>query len=71
MLTVIFLIAAAVLVGSIFRRPTAFWQRAIVVLAAIMLVAVLVAWGIEYMVQSANAETVTTWLLLDALDETS
>jgi len=54
MLTALFLLAAAVLGASLIRRPTALWQRAVVVIAAILLIAVLVAWGIEYMVQSAD-----------------
>lgn len=59
MLTVIFLLSAGVLAASIFRRPTALWQRAIVVLAAILTIAVLVAWGIEYVMQSANAQALS------------
>jgi predicted Na+-dependent transporter len=62
MLTVIFLLSAAVLGASVFRRPTTLWQRAIVVLAAILAIAVLVAWGIEYVMQSANAQALSeTW----------
>ena len=48
MLTTLFFIALAILLGSVVRPPRAIWQRAIVVLAGILLLAVLVAWGIEY-----------------------
>ena len=48
MLTVLFVIALVVLAASFFRPPNAMWQRAIVWLAVILLLAVLVAWGIEY-----------------------
>lgn len=54
MLTSLFLLAAVVLVASVVRRPTKTWQRAVVVLAVIVLVAVMVAWGIEYVMQSEN-----------------
>jgi hypothetical protein len=53
MLTVLFLIAAVVLLGSLIRPPGATWQRIIVVLAGILLLAVLVAWGIEFMLSRA------------------
>ena len=55
MLALLFLLAAAVLAASWFRPPTAFWQKAVTGLAAMLLVAVLVAWGIEWMM-SASAE---------------
>lgn len=52
MLTALFLIAAAILVASVVRKPTALWQRAVVALAGILLLAVLVAWGIEFAMQT-------------------
>jgi hypothetical protein len=48
MLTTLFLIAAVILLGSLVRPPRAFWRRAVVVFAGILLLAVLVAWGIEF-----------------------
>ena len=54
MLTVLFLIAAAVLAASLVRRPRTLWQRAIVVVAGILLLAVLIAWGIEFALQSTG-----------------
>jgi cell division protein FtsW (lipid II flippase) len=56
MLTAIFLIAAAILAVSVMRPPRATWQRAIVVIAAILLLAVLIAWGIEFALQSTGRE---------------
>lgn len=52
MLLAIFLVAAAVLVAGFIRPPKAFWQRAITWLAGIALLAVLIAWGIEWIMQS-------------------
>lgn len=52
MLTVLFLLAAAVLAGSFFRPPQNFWQRAVVALAGILLLAVLAAWSIEWIMQT-------------------
>lgn len=50
MLTTIFLIAAAILVGTLIRgRPRTLWPRIVVVLAGILMLAVLVAWAIEFM----------------------
>jgi len=50
MLTLLFLLAAAVLIAAVFRRPRALWQRAVVVVAGIVMLAVLIAWGIELLV---------------------
>lgn len=52
MLGLLFLLAAAVLVTSALRPPKAFWQKAVTGAAAMLLVAVLVAWGIEWMMQA-------------------
>lgn len=52
MLTVLFLVAAAILLTSLVRRPVKFWQRAIVALAGVLMLAVLVAWGIELAMQT-------------------
>jgi hypothetical protein len=53
MLTILFALSTIVLIASVFRPPRTFWQRAGVGLAAIAMLAVLVAWGIEFVMQSA------------------
>jgi len=55
MLTALFVIALVVLVASAVRRPRKVWERAIAGLAGLLLLAVIVAWGIEYVVSSAKA----------------
>lgn len=52
MLLTLFLIAAAVFAASVLRPPQARWQRAATWVAAIVLLAVLIAWGIEWMMQT-------------------
>ena len=52
MLGLLFVLAAAVLVTSWFKRPTALWQKVLTGAAVVLLLAVLVAWGIEWMMQS-------------------
>lgn len=52
MLGLLFLLAAAVLVTSALRPPKALWQKAVTALAAVLLLAVLVAWGIEWMMST-------------------
>lgn len=52
MLIALFLVAAAIVIASIIRKPATLWQRAIVALAVILLLAVLVAWGIEFAMQT-------------------
>ena len=52
MLATIFFIAAAILVASVVRPPRALWQKALTVIAGIALLAVLVAWGIEWIMQA-------------------
>lgn len=59
MLIALFLLSAVILLGSILRRPTALWQRAIVVLAAILMLATLVAMTLEYLARSAQAPEAT------------
>jgi hypothetical protein len=53
MLGALFVLSAAVLAASWFKfkRPQALWQKAVTGLAALLLVAVLVAWGIEFAMQ--------------------
>ena len=53
MLTALFALAALILLGSFFRRPRALWERAIVFLAVILMLAVLVAWGISFVAERA------------------
>lgn len=55
MLGFLFLLAAAVLVASWFRPPQALWQKAVIWGAALLLAAVLVAWGIEAVMQTPAA----------------
>jgi hypothetical protein len=52
MLTVLFALATVVLIGSVFRPPRRFIERAAVTLAAIVMLAVLIAWGIEFVMQT-------------------
>lgn len=52
MLTVLFALATVVLIGSVFRPPRRFSERAAVTLAAIVMLAVLIAWGIEFVMQT-------------------
>jgi hypothetical protein len=55
MLGILFLLSAAVVTVSVMRPPQALWQKAAAGVAAIVLLAVLVAWGIEFAMQ-AEAE---------------
>jgi hypothetical protein len=52
MLYVLFLIAAVVLGAGFMRPPKVFWQKAVVGAAALLMLAVLVAFGIEAMMQA-------------------
>ena len=52
MLLTIFFIAAAVLIASVVRPPQKLWQKALTWVAGIALLAVLIAWGIEQLMQS-------------------
>jgi len=52
MLTVLFALATVVLIASVFRPPRTFVERAAVTLAAIAMLAVLIAWGIEFVMQT-------------------
>lgn len=49
MLGILFLLSAAVLAVSWFKPPTAFWHKVAVGVAVVALLAVLVAWGIEWL----------------------
>ncbi|MEQ1866589.1 MAG: hypothetical protein ABL996_18280 [Micropepsaceae bacterium] len=55
MLTALFILSALVLAASVVRRPRTRWQRVAVWLAGILMLAVIVAWGIEYVMQNAHA----------------
>ena len=52
MLGILFLLSAAVVAASVIRPPQARWQKVAAGVAALVLVAVLVAWGIEAMMQT-------------------
>jgi hypothetical protein len=52
MLTILFALSTVVLIASVFRPPRTFWQRAGVTVAAIVMLAVLIAWGIEFVMQT-------------------
>jgi hypothetical protein len=55
MLGILFLLSAAVLLTSWFKPPKALWQKVLTGAAVVLLIAVLVAWGIEWMMQSPVA----------------
>ena len=55
MLITLFLLAAVILAASVVRRPRKTWERAIAALAGILMLAVIVAWGIDYVVSNAKA----------------
>jgi len=55
MLTALFALSALVLVAGIVRRPQKRWERIATALAGILMLAVIVAWGIEYVVSNAKA----------------
>ncbi|MBL8780013.1 MAG: hypothetical protein JNL06_03630 [Alphaproteobacteria bacterium] len=52
MLTVVFALATVALIASVFRPPRTLAQRAAVALAAVVMLAVLIAWGIEFVMQT-------------------
>lgn len=60
MLTLLFALSTVVLIASVFRGPRTLWQRAVVGLAAIVMLAVLVAWGIEFAMQTQAAGFIAT-----------
>jgi uncharacterized membrane protein YoaK (UPF0700 family) len=53
MLTVLFFLSGIVICASIVRRPQKLWERAAVLLAVIIFLAVCVAWGISYVLQNS------------------
>ena len=53
MVLIRFGISLAIIIASAIRRPVLLWQKGVLLLAVIMLLAVCVAWGIEYFLQSA------------------
>jgi len=53
MLTILFALATIVLIASVFRRPRTFAHRAVVGLAGVLMLAVLVAWTIEFLMQTS------------------
>ncbi len=56
MLTALFALTTIILIASVLRRPRTFWQRALVGLAAVLMLAVLVAWGIEFIMQAQTVD---------------
>lgn len=60
MLTLLFALSTVVLIASVFRPPRTFWHRALVGLAAILMLAVLIAWGIEFVMQAQTAALTAT-----------
>lgn len=54
MLIALFIMSAGILVYGVLRRPATFWQRAIVLLAAILMLATLVALTLEYLARSSG-----------------
>lgn len=55
MLTTLFILAAVVLVATLIRRPRTRWERIVVALAAFLMLAVIIAWGVQYVAQNAKA----------------
>lgn len=53
MLLIMFGISLIIIAASVLRRPVLLWQKGVLLLAVIMLLAVCVAWGIEYWLQRA------------------
>ena len=53
MLTVLFFLSGIVICASVVRRPQKLWERAAVLLAVIIFLAVCVAWGISDVLQTS------------------
>jgi hypothetical protein len=53
MLTILFALSTVVLIASVFRPPRTFAARAGVTVAAIVMLAVLIAWAIEFVMQTS------------------
>jgi hypothetical protein len=53
MLLIMFGISLTIIIASAIRRPVLIWQKGGLLLAVIMLLAVCVAWGIEFFLQRA------------------
>lgn len=51
MFLIMFGISLIIIVSSAIRRPVLLWQKGLLLLAVIMLLAVCVAWGIEFWLQ--------------------
>jgi len=49
---VLFLAAAAVLIATVVRRPRTLPERAVAVVAVVVMLAVVIAWGIEYVISN-------------------
>jgi hypothetical protein len=55
MLTALFILSALAFAACVMRRPRTRWQRVGAWVAGILMLAVIVAWGIEYLMQNAHA----------------
>ena len=53
MLSILFVFSLCVIIASVLKRPTLLWQKALLVLAVITILAVCVAWGIEFLLQGS------------------
>ena len=53
MLTALFALAALVLAAAVLRRPRKLWERIVTALAGLLMLAVIVAWIVEYIAQRA------------------
>ena len=49
MLLFLFGLSLCVIIASVMRRPEVLWQRAVLLLAVMVFIAVCVAWGMEFM----------------------
>ena len=56
MLTALFIVAALVFGTTLIRRPRNLRERIAAWVAGILMLAVIVAWGIEYVVSNAKAD---------------
>lgn len=53
MLLVLFGFSLMIIIASVIRHPTLLWQKGVLLVAVIMLLAVCVAWTIEFFLQGA------------------
>jgi len=53
MFLILFGLSLTIIIASAIRRPVLLWQKGVLLIAVILLLAVCVAWGIEYSLQRA------------------